>query len=103
MPVRRIKGGERPDESRAGNTAIHHWIFLDICRVIQSDELMPDHLHINRRRHPCQSKQNEEIRPPECRSTVEWLASSLGGNRSSLLRCFPSPCGFLSVVSLENR
>src|SRR4029077_13489558 len=40
MPVRLVKSGERPGESRERNTAIHHWVFLEIRIVIQRDELM---------------------------------------------------------------
>src|SRR5438876_7126855 len=61
MPVRRIKRGERPDESRAANTAVHHWIFLDIRGVIQSDELMPDHLRVNPKRYYHQAEQDDKI------------------------------------------
>src|SRR6266702_224916 len=64
MPVRRIPRGERPDESRAGKTPIHHWIFLDIRGVIESDELMPDHLRVNSKRHYRQTEQDEKIRSP---------------------------------------
>src|SRR5438876_12062478 len=44
MPVARVKSGKRPGESRERNTAIHHWVFLDIRKVIDRDEAMPDHL-----------------------------------------------------------
>jgi hypothetical protein len=58
MPVCRVKRGERPRDSCAGNTAVHHWIFLDIRGVIQGDELMADHLRINRERHYRQAEQD---------------------------------------------
>src|SRR5262249_1239221 len=64
MPVRRVKRGERPGESRAGHTMIHHLVFLDIRGVIESDELMPDHLRINRERHYCETQRDEEIGSP---------------------------------------
>jgi len=51
MPVCRMKRSERPGESPERNTAIYHWIFLDIRGVIESDELMSDHLRVNRERH----------------------------------------------------
>src|SRR5437762_11452624 len=47
MPVCRVKSGERPSESRERNAAIHHWIFLDVRGVIETDEVMPDHLGIS--------------------------------------------------------
>ena len=65
MPVCRMKSRERLGESRERNTAIHHWIFLNICGVIESDELMPDHLRIKRKRHYGQTQQNEKIGSPE--------------------------------------
>ena len=61
MPICRMKRRERPGESRGCNTAIHHWIFLDIRGVIESDELMPDYLRVNRKRHHRETKQDEEI------------------------------------------
>src|SRR5262249_40142008 len=66
MPVSRMKSGKRPGESRQRNTAIHHWVLLDIRKVIQSDEVMPDHLRVDPKRHYRQTEQNEEIRSPEC-------------------------------------
>ena len=50
MPVCHMKRSERPGKARAGDAAVHHWIFPDIRGVIESDELMPDHLRINRER-----------------------------------------------------
>src|ERR1700726_1625311 len=91
MPVCRIKRGERPGEPHAGKTAIHHWIFLDVRGVIQSDELMPDYLRINPKRHYGQTEQDEQIGSPECCSVAERHgASSVGcgkANSFSLLRC----------------
>src|ERR1700736_3315087 len=92
MPVCRMKRGERPGEPRAGKTAIHHWIFLDVRGVIQSDELMPDHLGINPKRHYRQTEQDEEIGSPECCSVADpesFRGSPLGcgkANSFSLLR-----------------
>src|SRR5580765_5677384 len=71
MPVCRMKRGERPGESRERNTAIHHWVFLDICGVIKGDELMPDHLRINPKRHYRQAEQDEKIGSPECWNVTE--------------------------------
>ena len=71
MPVCRVKSGERPGESRERNTAIHHWIFPDIRGVIESDELMPDHLRINPKRHYRQTEQDEEIGSLECCNVAE--------------------------------
>jgi hypothetical protein len=89
MPVRRIKRGERPDESRAGNTAIHHWIFLDIRGVIESDELMPDHLRINRKRHYCQSTGDEEIHSTErCTLTIAGCGRSFASDANATLLSF---------------
>src|SRR4029077_3789215 len=71
MPVCRMKSRQRPGESRERNTASHHWIFLDICGVIKGDELMPDHLRIKRKRHYCQTRQDEKIGSPECWKVAE--------------------------------
>src|SRR5213595_3555156 len=65
MPVCRMKRSERPGESTERNTAIYHWIFLNIRGVIESDELMPDHLRVNRERHYGQTEQDQKIGSPE--------------------------------------
>ena len=62
----RMKSGKRPGESRERNTAIHHRIFLDIRKVIQSDEVMPDHLRINPKRDYHKAEQDENVGSPEC-------------------------------------
>ncbi len=72
MPVRRIKRSKRPRESRAGNTAIHHWIFPDVRGVIERDELMADHLYINSECNCPQSEQDEEIGSLQSFSVAEW-------------------------------
>ena len=61
MPVCRIKCRERPGKSRGSNTTVHHWIFLDISRVIETYKLMPHHLRVNRERHNTQPSSDEEI------------------------------------------
>ena len=71
MPVCRVKSGERPGESRERNTAIHHWIFPDIRGVIESDELMPDHLRINPKGHHRQTEKDDEIGSAECCSVAK--------------------------------
>ena len=55
VPVRGVKRGERPTKSREGNSAIHHRIFFDVRIVIESDELMADHLRINTKRDCCET------------------------------------------------
>ena len=76
MPVCRIKRGERPGEPRAGNTAIHQWIFLDIRRVIESDELMPDYLRVNPKGHYRKAEQDEEIESLKSSRVAEWSDTS---------------------------
>jgi len=61
MPICRVKCGERPGQSRQRNPAIHHWIFLDIRGVIESDELMPDYLGVKPKRHYRETEQDDEI------------------------------------------
>ncbi len=61
MPICGVKCGERPGESRERNTAIHHWIFLDICGVIESDEPMPDYLRVNPKRHYRETEEEDEL------------------------------------------
>ena len=61
MPICHMKCGERPGESRERNTAIHVWIFPDICGVIESDELMPDYLRVNPKRHHRETEQDDEV------------------------------------------
>ena len=70
MPVPLVKGGKGPGDSRECNAAIYDCVLLDIRIVIQSDELMPDHLRINRKRHYRQAEQDEQIRSCECGRTA---------------------------------
>src|SRR5207247_7162121 len=90
MPVCCVKRSKRPGESRERNTAIHHWIFLDIRRVIESDEVMPDHLRINPKRYYPQTEQDEKIGSLECCNVVDLESSLLAkifGVRSSPVGC----------------
>ena len=84
MPVRRIKRSECPDESPERNAAVQHRIFLDIRGVIESDELMPDHLRINRERQNSQGSGNRDL------GAAEFTGTS--GQRLSLLRCLSGHC-----------
>src|SRR6202795_4432347 len=93
MPVCHVKSGERPSESRERNAAIHHWVLPDIRIVVERDELMPDHLRINRKRHYRETEQDEEIGSPKCCTVADpesFRGSSIGRGRAtsfSLLRC----------------
>ena len=80
-----MKRGERPGESRAGDTAVHHWIFPDIRGVIESDELMPDHLRINRECQYGETDQDEGIRSVEfyCVANRDAALSFRRCNKSS--------------------
>src|SRR4029077_9009473 len=80
MPVPRIKGGKRPAESRERNTAIHHWIFLDIRGVIERDEAMPYQLRIDPKRHYRQTEQDENVGSLECSSSA-CVSSATGRTR----------------------
>src|SRR6476646_1943293 len=51
MPVPGVKGAKRPGDSSECDTAIHHWIVLDIRGVIERDEVMPYQLRIDPKRH----------------------------------------------------
>src|SRR5437762_3846957 len=82
MPISRMKSGKRPGESRERNTAIHHWIFLDIRKVIQRDEVMPDHLRINPKCHYRQAQQDENVGSLKC-CNLAWPESC----RSSFVGC----------------
>src|SRR5438552_12001073 len=86
MPVCRVKSGERPSESRERNAAIHHWVLLDIRIVIESDELMPDHLRINLKCDYRQTDKDEEIGSPECCSVADpesFRGSSVGCGKAN--------------------
>ena len=67
------------------NTAIHHWIFLDIRGVIERDEAMPYQLRIDPKRYYRQTEQDEKVGSLECcnvadlesfRSSFRWLRQS---------------------------
>ena len=90
MPVPRVKSGKRPGESRWRNTPIHHWIILDICRVIERDEVMPDYLRVYPKRDYRQTEQNEKIGSLECCNAADLESSLLAktfGVRSSSVGC----------------
>src|SRR6266536_3041029 len=98
MPIYRMKIGKRPGESRERNTAIHHWIFLDIRKVIQRDEVMPYHLRINPKRHYRQTEQDEKIGSLECSNLADLESSLLAktfGVRTSFVRCSNTDSFFL--------
>src|SRR6266850_1364438 len=70
MPVPRVKSGKRPGESGERNTAIHHWIVLDIRGVIERDEAMPYQLRIDPKRYYRQTEQDKEVGSLECCSSA---------------------------------
>src|SRR5262245_41665048 len=80
MPVPRVKSVKRPGESREGNTPIHQWIFLDVPRVIQSDETMPDHLRVDPKRYYRQTEHDDEIGSLEYCSSA-CVSSATGRTR----------------------
>ena len=91
MPICGVKGGERPGESRERKAAIHHWIFLDICRVIERDEVMPDYLRVDPKRRYRETEQDGEIGSLQsCSVAKRDDASSLRRSNNSsfsLSRC----------------
>src|SRR4029077_2735786 len=96
MPVCRMKSGERPGESSERNAAIYHWVLLDVPIVIESDELMADHLRINRRRYYCQTKQDEQIGSPECQIVADpqgFRHASLARGKANSFSLLRSPFG----------
>src|SRR6266550_8588274 len=66
MPVPRVKSSKRPGEAPERNTAIHHWIFLDIRGVIERDEAMPYQLGIDPERHYRKPEQDENVSSLNC-------------------------------------
>src|SRR2546430_17387503 len=69
MPVPLVKGGKGPGDSRESKAANHHCVLLDIRIVMQSDELMPDHLRTNRKSHSRQAAQAAQFGSAKWRST----------------------------------
>src|SRR5262249_47090777 len=76
MPFALVKRGKSPSESGECNAAIHHCVLLDIRIVIQSYELVPDHLRINRKCHYRQAEQDQQIGSPKCRSSAARNSAS---------------------------
>jgi len=66
MPIARVKSGKRPGESTERNTAIHHWVPLDIRNVIDHDEAMPYQLRVDPKRYYRQTEQDEKVGSLEC-------------------------------------
>src|SRR5213593_2680593 len=101
MPIARVKSGKRPGESTERNTAIHHWVPLDIRNVIDHDEAMPYQLRVDPKRHYRQTEQDEKVGSLECchvadlessllAKTFGVRISSVGRGKAdnfSLLRC----------------
>src|SRR5262245_48856960 len=77
MPVRLVKSAKRPGESPKRNTAIHHWVLLDIRKVIDSDETMPYQLRVDSKRHYRQTEQDEKIGSLECCHMADLKSSLL--------------------------
>src|SRR4029450_5577185 len=76
MPVPLVEGSKGPCDARECNAAIHHCVLRDIRIVIQSDELMPDHLRVNRERHYCETQNDQEIGSPGgCHGTWQHAPS----------------------------
>src|SRR5437899_2720412 len=90
MPVPRVKSGKGPGESAEGNTAIHHWVLLDISKVIDGDELMPDYLRINPKCRDRQTGGDE----PECGNAAKlerFSGSSVGRGKADSLSLLRRP------------
>src|SRR5438128_6668678 len=89
MPVSLMKGGQSPGEPPDRNAAIHHRVLFDVRKVIDSDEVMPDHLHINPKCGDGQTGGDE----PECHNAADlesFWGSSVGcvkADSFSLLCC----------------
>ena len=79
MPVSLVKSGKRPGESPERNTAIYYWVPLDIRKVINSDEAMPDYLRVDPERHYRQTEQDEEVGSLECGNLADLESSLLAG------------------------
>ena len=101
-----MKSGKRPGESREGNTAIHHWIFLDIRKVIECDEAMPDYLRIDPKRYYRQAEQDQKVGSLKCCSSA-CVSSATGRTRRGELAfaraengIFLPRCGVAPVFSL---
>jgi len=99
MPVPRVKGGKRPGESRERNTAIHHWILLDIHGVIERGEVMPDHLRIDPKRYYRQTEQDQKVGSLECCSSA-CVALAFARAENGI---FLPGCGVAPVFSLLRR
>src|SRR5262249_22385589 len=90
MPVLRVKSRKCPGEPRERNTAIYHWVLLDVRSVIDNDEAMPNHLRVDPKSHYRQTQQDENVGSVESCSVAN-LESSLPaktfGVRSSFVAC----------------
>lgn len=91
MPVPRVKSGERPVESCKRDAAIHQRVLLYIPIVIESDELMPDYLRINPKRHRRQNEQDDQIGPLQsCSVAKRGDSSSVRRSNKSSFSLSPS-------------
>src|SRR5262249_23176529 len=76
MPVLRVKTRKCPKDARERNTAIYHWVLLDVRSVIDNYEAMPDHLRVDPKSHYRETQQDENVGSVE-RCSVTNLESSL--------------------------
>ena len=98
MPVRLVKSGKRPGESPERNTAIHHWVLLDIRKVIDSDEAMPYQLRIDPKRYDRQTEQDKsyyylEMEPLFAQGKIQILDHPELARELRLLERRPRPGG----------
>src|SRR5436309_5794551 len=86
MPIARVKSGKRPGESAEGNTAIHHWVPLDIRNVIDHDEAMPYQLLVDPKRHYRQTEQDDKVGSLKCHGSA-CVSLAIARNTGSPVGC----------------
>src|SRR6267378_4288619 len=70
MPVLVVKGREGPGDPLQGQAAANHRVVRDVEIVIEVDELMTDHLPINRESGNGQGSRHQELFPAKAPRTM---------------------------------
>src|SRR4051794_35157467 len=87
MPIRSMKGGKRPYYSRKGKPLRNDRILADVGIVIETDELVADHLGVNRDSRNCQHEHDPKIRSPRGHLVMPIGARQGRGTLMLLLCC----------------
>ena len=59
MPIRLVKGRERPAKSFYGEAALHHGVVPDVAGIVETDEVVLKDRRVDRGRHRDEAEDRE--------------------------------------------